>query len=297
MNGVLVVDKPTGCTSHDVVQRVRRVLRTRSVGHAGTLDPLATGVLVVAIGEATKLVAHLQSADKRYEVSIRLGVETDSFDVEGEVVRTCPVPELSEGQVREALQAFLGRHPQQVPALSAVKVGGQPLHRRVRRGEHVEPPSREVQLFDAHLDELGPDRLQLSLHCGKGYFVRSLARDLSAALGTCGHVIGLRRTTSGAFDLSQAVELDDLTPELAEARLVSLPEACAGLLNVQLTTDGVDDARHGRAIAADRVIGTDWEAAAPDEALALLSEDGELIALGRRVERAVRVTRGFVSDH
>jgi len=296
MNGVLVVDKPAGCTSHDVVQRVRQVLRTRAVGHAGTLDPLATGVLIVAIGEATKLVAHLQSADKRYDVSIRLGVETDSLDVQGEVVRTCTVPELSEEQVLQALQPFIGLHPQQVPALSAVKVGGQPLHRRVRRGEQVEPPTREVQLFDARLIELGPDRLVLSLHCGKGYFVRSFARDLTAALGTCGHVIELRRTASGAFDQSQSVDLEALTPALAEARLVSLSEACAGLSKVQLTSEGVDDARHGRLIVGDRILGSDWEVAAPDEALALFSEDGELIALGKRVERAVRVTRGFVSD-
>ncbi|MGB9339614.1 MAG: tRNA pseudouridine(55) synthase TruB, partial [Polyangiales bacterium] len=147
MNGVLIVDKPAGCTSHDVVQRVRKAIGQRSVGHAGTLDPLATGVLVVALGEGTKLVSHLQRDDKRYEVSIALGAETDSLDADGEIVRTAEVPALDRETVEKALATFIGRHPQEAPKLSAIKVGGTPLHRRMRRGEEVEAPVREVELY------------------------------------------------------------------------------------------------------------------------------------------------------
>ncbi len=144
MNGVLIVDKPTGCTSHDVVQRVRKAIRQRSVGHAGTLDPLATGVLVVAIGEGTKLVSHLQSDDKRYEVNIALGVETDSLDADGEVIDTADVPKLDRPAVERALQPFIGRRPQTAPKLSAIKVAGTPLHRRMRRGRCGDEPSVDI---------------------------------------------------------------------------------------------------------------------------------------------------------
>ncbi|MBW2404697.1 MAG: tRNA pseudouridine(55) synthase TruB, partial [Deltaproteobacteria bacterium] len=149
MNGLLIVDKPAGCTSHDVVRRVRKALGQRSVGHAGTLDPLATGVLVVAVGEGTKLVSHLQSDDKRYEVTIALGAETDSLDADGEVTETAKVPPLDSAMVERALLPFIGRHRQEAPKLSAIKLGGTPLHRRVRRGEDVEAPVREVELYEA----------------------------------------------------------------------------------------------------------------------------------------------------
>ena len=296
MNGILIVDKPAGCTSHDVVQRVRKALRQRSVGHAGTLDPLATGVLVVAVGEGTKLVSHLQSDDKRYQVTIALGAETDSHDADGEVTETADVPPLDAAMVEQALQPFIGCHPQEAPKLSAIKVGGTPLHRRVRRGEDVEAPVREVDLYEATVDEVSKDALRLSLHCGKGFYVRSLARDLARALGTLGYVKVLRRTASGAFSIENGLYGDQMTAEAIAERLIPLKEACAALTRVELTDDGVVHARHGRPIGPDVVLGDAWREASPEESLALFAPDGEPVALGRRVDGGIRVVRGFTTS-
>ena len=295
MNGILVVDKPAGCTSHDVVQRVRKALRQRSVGHAGTLDPLATGVLVVAVGEGTKLVSHLQSDDKRYEVTIALGAETDSLDADGELTETSEVPPLDARTVEQALQAFIGRHPQEAPKLSAIKVGGTPLHRRMRRGEDVEAPVREVDLYEATVDSVSQKALILSLHCGKGFYVRSLARDLARALGTLGHVKALRRTTSGAFSIDDGLYGDQMTAEAIAERLIPLREACAALTRVELTDEGVGHARHGRPIGPEVIVGEAWREAPADQSLALFAPDGEPVALGRRVDEGIRVVRGFTA--
>jgi tRNA pseudouridine55 synthase len=295
MNGVLIVDKPTGCTSHDVVQRVRKAIRQRSVGHAGTLDPLATGVLVVAIGEGTKLVSHLQSDDKRYEVSIALGAETDSLDADGEVIDTADVPKLDRAAVEQALKPFIGRQPQTAPKLSAIKIGGTPLHRRMRRGEEVEAPVREVELYEATVVDVGQETIGLRLHCGKGFYVRSLARDLARALGTLGYVKHLRRTASGPFSIDSALYGDQMTAEEIEGRLISLREACSTLRRVELSDDGVAHARHGRPIGPEVIVSTGWQEASPEEPLALFAPDGEPVALGRRVDEGVRVVRGFAA--
>jgi len=296
MNGVLIVDKPAGCTSHDVVQRVRKAIRQRSVGHAGTLDPLATGVLVVAIGEGTKLVSHLQSDDKRYEVSIALGAATDSLDADGELIDTADVPELDRAAVERALQPFIGRHPQRAPKLSAIKIGGTPLHRRMRRGEAVEAPVREVELYEATVVGVGEETIGLRLHCGKGFYVRSLARDLAGALGTLGHVKELRRTASGPFSIDSALYGDQMTAEEIEGRLIPLREACSTLRRVELSDDGVTHARHGRPIGPELIVNEGWREALPEESLALFAPDGEPVALGRRVDQGVRVVRGFAAN-
>jgi tRNA pseudouridine55 synthase len=295
MNGLLVVDKPAGCTSHDVVQRVRKALRQRSVGHAGTLDPLATGVLVVAVGEGTKLVSHLQSDDKRYEVTIALGSETDSLDADGEVTETADVPSLDQRTVENALRRFIGRHPQEAPKLSAIKVGGTPLHRRARRGEEIEAPVREVELYEATVDEVSDETLRLSLHCGKGFYVRSLARDVARALGTRGHVKALRRTASGAFSIDDALYGDNLAAEAIAERLIPFKEACRALTRVELTDDGVAHARHGRPIGPEVILGDAWRDAPAEESLVLFAPNGEPVALGRRVDDGIRVVRGFAS--
>ncbi|MGD8317525.1 MAG: tRNA pseudouridine(55) synthase TruB [Myxococcales bacterium] len=293
MNGIVLVDKPAGCTSHDVVQRVRRALRQRSVGHAGTLDPLATGVLVVAVGEATKLVSYLQSDDKRYEVTIALGTETDSLDADGKVTAEARVPPFDEAAVRKALDRFIGRHLQKAPALSAVKVAGMPLHRRARRGEDVEAPEREVELYSAQIVEVKSDALRLQLHCGKGFYVRALARDLARALGTVGHVTTLRRTASGCFTLEGTLRADQIQHQEIADHLIPLRRACGLLPRVSLTERGAADARHGRPIAADAIEDDAWRAAPPDQTLALFGPDGEPVGLGRRAADGVRVVRGF----
>jgi tRNA pseudouridine55 synthase len=266
------------------------------VGHAGTLDPLATGVLVVVIGEGTKLVPYLQSADKRYRVTIALGAETDSLDADGEVTVTAEVPPFEATDVERALKPFLGRHLQEAPKVSAIKVGGRPLHRRARRGEAVEAPVREVELHEAVVEAVRPNEIELSLHCGKGFYVRSLARDLARALGTVGHVSALRRIASGPFEIREAIRGDEMTATEIEQALIPLREACGMFRRVELTEEGVADAGHGRLIRPEVVIGDAWRSTGEEETLALFGPDGDPVALGRRVEGGIRVVRGFTTD-
>jgi tRNA pseudouridine55 synthase len=252
-------------------------------------------VLVVAVGEGTKLVSHLQSDDKRYEVTIALGSETDSLDADGEVTETADVPSLDQRTVENALRRFIGRHPQEAPKLSAIKVGGTPLHRRARRGEEIEAPVREVELYEATVDEVSDETLRLSLHCGKGFYVRSLARDVARALGTRGHVKALRRTASGAFSIDDALYGDNLAAEAIAERLIPFKEACRALTRVELTDDGVAHARHGRPIGPEVILGDAWRDAPAEESLVLFAPNGEPVALGRRVDDGIRVVRGFAS--
>ncbi|MCZ7683091.1 MAG: tRNA pseudouridine(55) synthase TruB, partial [Sandaracinaceae bacterium] len=217
---------------------MRRALGTRAVGHAGTLDPMATGVLVVAVGEGTKLVRWLTSDDKAYRATVALGAETDTLDAEGTVVERAAVPALSVERVRDAARAFTGTFLQRAPAFSAIKVGGRPLHERARRGEAVEPPEREVTVHRLEVIEASADRVELELEVSKGFYVRSLARDLARSLGTRGHLGALRRLRSGAFDLRGALAGEVLERAAAgdeEARsavresLRGLGDACAGM--------------------------------------------------------------------
>ncbi|MCB9591875.1 MAG: tRNA pseudouridine(55) synthase TruB [Sandaracinaceae bacterium] len=297
MHGVLVVDKPQGPTSHDVVRWVRRALRTRAVGHAGTLDPMATGVLVVAAGEATKLVRWLTADDKAYRATLRLGAETDTLDAEGEVVEEAPVPPLDLALVRAAVARFVGTHPQRPPLYSAIRVDGVRMHERARRGEDFEVPTRDVTAHRIEVLRAEGDELELELECSKGYYVRSLGRDLARALETRGHLTSLRRVRSGAFDLDGAVTAEELERAARDddahhamvGRLRSLVDACGAMPQVVLDAEGVVDARHGRRVRAAEL---------PEEGVepvAMLDAAGELIAVGRSEHDHLRVLRGIVA--
>lgn len=289
MAGVLVVDKPRGPTSHDVVRRLRRVLGTRAVGHCGTLDPMATGVLVVASGEATKLVPWLTADDKAYEASIALGVETDTLDADGrELKRVAPSPALvaalrASGPAAPApllAAAFAverDRRAQVPPSYAAIRKDGARALERARRGEAVDLPARHVRLRRIDLSSCGadPPSLVVSLVASKGYYVRALARDLATTLGTVGHLTALRRTRSGAFGIDEAVPLD-ASPEVIAAGMQSLAAAASRALPVvHLTDEGAREARHGRAVPADAM-----DASPPGDA-AWLSSGGSLVAIGR----------------
>lgn len=302
MHGVLIVDKATGPTSHDVVRLARRVFRTRAVGHAGTLDPMASGVLVLGIGEGTKLLAHLGVDDKRYAARVTLGVETDTLDALGQVTARAAVPaELDLARVRSAAQAFAGTIAQRAPEYSALKQAGEPLYARVRRGEVVTAPEREVIVHELSIDALAGETLELTLHCGKGFYVRSLARDLARALGTVGHLSSLRRLASGRFALGEALALDTLAAAsrgdeaaraLAYAALLPLPAALRGCPSVTPTEAGIEDVRHGRALCPERIATGEI----PDEGRApvvVLDPRGELLALARVRDGKLYVVRGF----
>lgn len=221
--GILLIDKPAGLTSHDVVYRVRRKLHIKRVGHAGTLDPMATGLLIMLVGKATKASQYLMGVDKVYEGTVRLGVTTNSQDADGEVMETQPVPEFSAAQIEEALNSFLGDQYQTPPMFSAIKIDGVPLYKLARKGEEIEREPRFVRI--SKIENLGysaPD-LHFRLHCTKGTYVRTFAHDFGRKLGCGGHLCALRRIQSGELSVDNAITLDafeTLTLGEAHARLV-----------------------------------------------------------------------------
>ena len=304
---ILVIDKPKGPTSHDVVAKLRRALRTRSVGHCGTLDPMATGVLVVAIEDGTKLVPWLTADDKAYEATIRLGVATDSYDADGVVTANGPLTSELEGELRalsrapasSALPSLLARALEQErtrtmqmpPAISALRVGGERAHAIVRRGEVPELALREVGV--RRLEILGgglePEpHVRIVVEVAKGYFVRALARDLAVALGTFGHLTALRRTRSGAFRIEDAVSLD-ASPEALRAALLPLASAAARALPVSVCSEeGVIAAGHGQRLMPGQLRDPH------DTPSAWLDEAGALVAIGVvDADGGGRVLRGF----
>jgi tRNA pseudouridine55 synthase len=211
LHGFLIVDKPAGLTSHDVVARVRRIAGMKKVGHGGTLDPFATGVLPVALGHATRMLQFLLDSDKGYVVRAALGAETDTGDLEGQVVeRSSPAQWPAADDIERALHDFTGEIDQTPPAYSAIKVGGRPLYERARRGEQVDVPTRRVRVYGIELDAYHPPYLTLRIACGKGTYIRSLVRDVGRALGVYAYCEALRRTQTGPFCLADAWRLDQL---------------------------------------------------------------------------------------
>jgi tRNA pseudouridine55 synthase len=208
--GILLVDKPSGPTSHDIVDRVRRRFGLKRVGHCGTLDPLATGLLVLVIGKATKLSERLMGDDKEYEGTLKLGVATDSQDADGAVLAEKPVPPLTAAQVEEAFAAFRGDILQVPPMVSAKKVAGVPLYKLARKGKEVERKSRLVHVFRLDILRSEPPEVDFRMLCTKGTYVRTLCHDLGAKLGCGGHLARLRRTASGKFRIENARKLDEI---------------------------------------------------------------------------------------
>lgn len=228
LEGVLLVDKPKGLTSHDVVYHLRRKLGMKKIGHAGTLDPMATGLLIMLVGKATRISQYLMSTDKVYEGEATLGVITDSQDAEGETMETRPVPELTEAAVREAMKGFLGDQYQTPPMHSAIKVDGVKLYHLARKGEEVEREPRFIRVVAFELLSFASPKLAFRLHCTKGTYVRTIAHDLGQKLGCGAHLSALRRTASGKFELNQGLPLDQIEalplPEI-EKRLIPVHAA------------------------------------------------------------------------
>lgn len=228
MEGILLVDKPRDHTSHDVVARLRGKLRTKRIGHAGTLDPMATGLLIILVGKATRVSQYLISLDKEYEGTIELGKVTDSQDAEGEVMETRPVPPLTEEEVKAAIKGFLGDQYQIPPMYSAIKIDGVPLYKSARKGVEVEREPRFIRVMSWELTRFALPHLDFRLRCTKGTYVRTLAHDLGNKLGCGAHLSALRRTATDKFNISQALTLDQIQalslPEI-EKRLISVYDA------------------------------------------------------------------------
>ncbi|WP_219416715.1 tRNA pseudouridine(55) synthase TruB [Pseudonocardia nigra] len=272
--GLVVVDKPGGMTSHDVVARLRRILRTRKVGHAGTLDPMATGVLVCGVGRATKLLGHLALDTKAYTATVRLGVATTTDDAEGEVVATADAAGVTDAAIAEGMAALTGAIEQVPSSVSAIKVGGKRAYALVRAGEEVVLPARPVTVSAFALLERRGDELDVAVECSSGTYVRALARDLGAALGVGGHLTALRRTRVGPFTLEHARTLEELEREPGVS--LSLDEAVAvAFPRRDLDAALAADISHGRPLPAAGLTGT-YGVFAPDgRALALMTEKGD----------------------
>jgi len=293
--GFLVVDKAAGQTSHDVVDAARGWLGTRRVGHLGTLDPQATGVLPLAIREATKLVPFLQGSEKSYVGSVRLGVETDTLDAEGRVVRRYTGALPDETSVRQALERFVGLIEQVPPMYSAVKQGGVPLHRLARRGEEVERQPKKVHIRRIELLRFDSPDVELAVDCGPGTYVRSLAADLGRVLGCGAHLAALRRTRSGPFSLDQALGCDECAIEAGagrlEARLIP-PELALGLPIVKLAEPAAERVRHGGDISPGM-----QRSLLPGSRVSALDVDGRLLAvLELRADRRLWPVRVIATD-
>jgi tRNA pseudouridine55 synthase len=257
-DGIVLVDKPAGWTSHDVVARMRRLLGTRKVGHGGTLDPMATGLLVIAAGKATRLLTYYSGADKTYAATVRLGESTVTDDAEGEVTASADASEVAESAIIAAIAALRGEILQRPSAVSAIKVDGQRSYARVRSGEDVELPARPVTVsrFDVLAVRRGGRFLDLDVEVtvSSGTYVRALARDLGSALGVGGHLIALRRTRIGGIDVDDARDVDSLAA-LVEAGervpLISLTDAALAVLApVAVTAEEATSLAFGKALAA-----------------------------------------------
>jgi tRNA pseudouridine55 synthase len=252
-SGLVVVDKPAGLTSHDVVSRVRRLARTRKVGHAGTLDPMATGVLLLGVNKATRLLGHLALTEKAYDATIRLGAATTTDDAEGEVLSTAApgaVAAIGDQALRAALGDLVGDIEQVPSSVSAVKVDGQRAYKRVRAGEDVVLPARPVTVHEIRLRAVAPGDgvldVRLSVRCSSGTYIRAIARDLGAALGVGGHLTELRRTAVGPMGLGDAQSLEALE-ESGSAGLLPMPLVARRFFpNVDVDEDGARAVGHGR---------------------------------------------------
>lgn len=228
LDGVLLVDKPTDHTSHDVVARLRGKLKMKRIGHAGTLDPMATGVLIMLVGKATRVSQYLMSLDKEYTGTISLGKVTTTQDAEGEMLETRPVPALSDDELRKTAQSFIGDQYQTPPMYSAIKIDGVPLYKKARQGEDVEREPRFIRIASFDLTRIASPEIDFVLRCSKGTYVRTVAHDFGQKLGCGAHLSKLRRTGSGKFTISQCLTLDEIMamslPEI-EKRLLPVHEA------------------------------------------------------------------------
>jgi tRNA pseudouridine55 synthase len=273
ISGVLVVDKPIGLTSHDVVQIVRKGTNIRRAGHTGTLDPRASGVLVILIGPAVRLSEYVSASDKRYQAIVRLGASTDTYDADGRITASAPVT-ISEEQFEEALGQFIGEIEQVPPPYSAVKVKGRKAYEMARDGEDVELTPRKIKVYNLELLEWAPPEAVIDVYCSSGTYVRSLAHDLGNALGCGAHLVGLRRTKSGRFTLRDAVPLRRLRDSFEAGNwyqyLIPAAEALSDWPAVELDIDALEAIRHGHRVPAETGA-TGWARG--------ISEQGELVAL------------------
>ena len=289
IHGVIPIDKPVGPTSHDAVAAVRRALKTREVGHTGTLDPFASGLLLVCVGKATRLAEYLTAARKRYTATVRLGAATDTDDLTGETIAASDGwANLSADAIRAAFARQVGTIEQLPPTYSAKKVDGQRMYAVARRGGEVERKPVTVTVYSIDVLDVRLPDVDFAVECGSGTYIRAIARDVGASLGVGGHLTALRRTHVGPHDVARAVPLDRLDDaEAVSAALLSPADAVAGMASVVVGDAERTALRYGQAIR----VSVDAD---EDEPVAILSADGELLAIGRRAGDVIRPRKVFL---
>ncbi|HEY0720828.1 MAG TPA: tRNA pseudouridine(55) synthase TruB [Gammaproteobacteria bacterium] len=279
VNGILLLDKPLGISSNNALQQVKRLFNANKAGHTGNLDPLATGMLPICLGEATKLSYYLLDADKVYIGTCKLGVRTSSADAEGEVIETRPVGVISEARVREVLESFVGEITQIPPMHSALKYQGQPLYKLAHQGIEVERQPRQVQIHELILLRFAGDELEIRVHCSKGTYIRTLAEDIGEALGCGAHLSALRRTDVGPFHADGMVTLDQLRARVdaegsdsLDGFLLPMEQALEGWPGVVLTDTTLYYVRQGQAVVVPQAPTYGW--------VRLFSPQHEFIGVG-----------------
>lgn len=283
MHGIVLLDKPLGLSSNAALQRVRRRFDRIKAGHAGTLDPLATGMLPIFLGEATKFIQHVLSARKAYRTSIAFGSETATADREGEVVANAPLPTATRSEIEAVLARFVGRIRQRPPAYSAIKRDGVPLYKLARQGEVVEAPEREVQIERIDLLACTPDALEIEVVCGSGTYIRSLGVDIGRALGSAAHLSALRRLWVSPFESAAMVELEALNEALdADVHVHPVDRAMPQFAALQLDDADLAELKFGRIVAGR---------GETDARYRLYAADGAFAGLGLVREGVLRVDR------
>lgn len=277
MNGVIVIDKPKGVTSHDVVASVKRKLRATKVGHLGTLDPNATGVLPLVINKSTKLAIYLGGVRKAYTATMKLGEETDTYDVEGKVTNSSPVEDISDDDIRRALKGFIGRIDQVPPMFSAVKQKGTPLYKLARKGVVVEREPKEIEIYAIEVVDISMPYVVFNVECSRGTYIRTLCHDAGRALSCGGHLTDLRRTLSGAFTMDDAVSLD---ADIETIRAALMPvEVIFSRLYKEITISGDEADKIARGAS---MIGLPGSSSSLDDAqIVRLTNNGVLLALAK----------------
>jgi len=264
IHGVVLLDKPVGITSNAALQRVKRLLQARKAGHTGSLDPLASGLLPICLGEATKISAYLLDANKRYWVRVKLGVRTTTGDAEGEVISSCPVHGITRADVERILERFLGKIEQIPPMYSALKWNGKRLYDLARAGTEVERKPRTVSIYSLALEHFEEQQIEFDVRCSKGTYIRTLAEDIGTALGVGAHVAGLRRTEVGPYALEAAVRMEQVeaatTPatNCTESLLLPVESALSDWPEVHLSDDAAYYVRMGQAVLVPRAPTSGW---------------------------------------
>jgi tRNA pseudouridine55 synthase len=279
IHGILLLDKPAGFTSSQAVQKVRWMLKARKAGHTGTLDPFATGMLPICLGEASKTAGFMLDAEKTYHATARLGVARDTGDIEGQIIRQAEVPDLSEADIKTVLKGFLGDSGQVPPMYSALKREGQPLYKLARQGKQVHRDARPVTIHTLEMLDWTPPDLVFRVSCSKGTYIRVLAEDIAEKLGSCAHLVALRRLSTGPFAEQAMVSLDELEQSVAQGHAETLLKPVdAGLANWPVAT--LDEAAtqrftHGNPVPHEGKPGTLWRVYGPEERLLGLGESSD----------------------